>query len=62
MAALGLPVEMPKLDPQKVLASMMHDKKVEHGRLRLVLPSRLGQVELVADVPADDVLAILEKS
>ncbi len=62
MAALGLPVEMPKLDPQKILASMMHDKKVEHGQLRLVLPTRLGQVELVADVPADDVLAVLEKS
>jgi 3-dehydroquinate synthase len=60
MAALGLPVEMPRLDPQKVLTAMMHDKKVEHGRLRLVLPSRLGQVELVADVPADDVLASLE--
>jgi 3-dehydroquinate synthase len=59
MAALGLPVEMPKLDPRKILASMMHDKKVEHGHLRLVLPTRLGQVELVADVPADDVLAAL---
>jgi 3-dehydroquinate synthetase len=32
---------------------MLRDKKTEQGRLRLVLPSRLGQVELVSDVPGD---------
>jgi 3-dehydroquinate synthase len=47
---LGLPVHLPALDHEKLLAAMKHDKKVEHGRLRFVLPSRLGQVELVADV------------
>jgi 3-dehydroquinate synthase len=62
MAALGLPVALPKLDHEKFLESMMHDKKVEHGRLRLVLPTRLGHVELVSDVPGDDVLAALEDS
>jgi len=60
LAALGLPIKLPKLDQKRFLEAMMHDKKVEHGRLRLVLPTRLGQVELVADVPADDVLAALE--
>ena len=39
-----------KLDREKILATMMHDKKVEHGRLRFVLPDRLGHVELVGDV------------
>ena len=60
MAALGLPVSLPTLDRRKFLEAMMRDKKVEHGRLRLVLPDRLGHVELVPDVPADDVLAALE--
>ena len=38
---------------------MAHDKKAEHGHMRLVLPARLGHVELVADVPADDVRAVI---
>ncbi len=53
LETLGLPVEPPQLDPEQVIRAMSHDKKVEHGRLRFVLPSRLGHVELVGDVPAD---------
>jgi 3-dehydroquinate synthase len=59
LVALGLPVEMPELDEADLLAAMQRDKKVEHGRLRFVLPSRLGEVELVGDVEADDVHAAL---
>lgn len=61
LAALGLPVKLPRLDQNKFLQAMMHDKKVEHGQLRLVLPTRLGHVDLVADVPSDEVLAVLEE-
>jgi 3-dehydroquinate synthase len=53
LQALGLPVEVPEVDPQRLLAAMQHDKKVAHGRLRFVLPTRLGHVELVSDVPDD---------
>jgi 3-dehydroquinate synthase len=59
---LELPVDVPKLDPEQVIETMMHDKKVEHGRLRFVLPSRLGHVELVGDVDAADVRAALQGS
>ena len=56
LALLGLPVEVPAaLAPDAVLAIMSKDKKVEHGKLRFVLPTRMGHVELVADVAADDV-------
>jgi 3-dehydroquinate synthase len=50
LSTLGLPVTVPRLDPDRVVRAMSHDKKVEHGRLRFVLPSRLGHVELVGDV------------
>jgi 3-dehydroquinate synthase len=56
---LGLPVAPPELDPEKILETMMHDKKVAHGRLRFVLPDRLGHVELVDDVDTADVRAVL---
>jgi 3-dehydroquinate synthase len=60
LVALGLPVRLPKLDRQKIVAAMMHDKKVRHGRLRLVLPDRIGHVELADDVPAAEVRKALE--
>ncbi|MGO8690232.1 MAG: 3-dehydroquinate synthase [Thermoguttaceae bacterium] len=60
LVALGLPVRLPKLDRQKIVSAMMHDKKVQHGHLRLVLPDRLGHVELVEDVPAAEVRKALE--
>jgi 3-dehydroquinate synthase len=59
LSALGLPTELPKLDHDHVLRTMLHDKKVEHGRLRFVLPARMGHVELVSDVSPEDVRASL---
>ncbi len=59
LAALGLPVEPPEVDRERILSTMMHDKKVAHGRLRFVLPSKMGRVELVGDVDPADVRAVL---
>ena len=52
LEALHLPVQTPAIDRDRLTAAMQHDKKVEHGRLRFVLPTRLGHVELVGDVDA----------
>ncbi len=60
LTALGLPVKVPGVSNAPLLARMQSDKKVEHGKLRFVLPSKLGQVELVGDVPAEDVAATLD--
>jgi 3-dehydroquinate synthase len=62
LAALGLPVTLPKLNHQKLLDAMSRDKKVEHGRLRFVLPTKMGHVELVGDVDEKDVRAALDES
>jgi len=59
LEAVGLPVALPKFDRRKLLETMMHDKKVEHGRLRFVLPTRAGHVELVGDIDPADVRAAL---
>jgi len=60
LKTLGLPTEVPKLDPGKILDAMMHDKKVQHGRLHFVLPTRLGHVELVDGVEPADIRAALD--
>jgi len=59
LAALGLPVDMPDLDRDILVDAMQRDKKVAHGRLRFVLPTKMGHVELVSDVPKEDVRAAL---
>jgi len=60
LVALGLPVALPKLDHQEIIKTMTHDKKVEHRRLRFVLPSGMGHAELVEGIDATDVRAALE--
>jgi 3-dehydroquinate synthase len=61
LTSLNLPVVMPPLDKGALLAAMQHDKKVEHGRLRFILPSRMGHVELVGDIASDEVHATLSE-
>jgi 3-dehydroquinate synthase len=50
LLALHLPIETPPVSDEELLAAMQRDKKVEHGRLRFILPTRLGHMELVGDV------------
>ena len=60
LTAFHLPVDLPELDLDAVLLAMQHDKKNVAGRMRFVLPDRLGNVELVSDVPHQDVTAVFE--
>jgi len=60
LESLSLPVATPNYDGEDLLALMHRDKKVNEGQLRFVLPDRLGHVELVKEVRAEDVLASLK--
>jgi 3-dehydroquinate synthase len=50
LTSFGLPTDMPELDHDEILAAMQHDKKVAHGKLRFILPDRIGNVKLASDV------------
>ncbi|MCH7726341.1 MAG: 3-dehydroquinate synthase [Planctomycetes bacterium] len=50
LQAFGLPTALPDLDLHELLGAMQRDKKMQHGKLRFVLPTRMGHVELVGDV------------
>ncbi|MEM1228947.1 MAG: 3-dehydroquinate synthase [Pseudomonadota bacterium] len=56
---LGLPVAPPELDPQAMVDTMGLDKKVQDGKLRLVLLHGLGQVAVHSDVPAPVLMDVL---
>jgi 3-dehydroquinate synthase len=60
--AIHLPTRLPetcRLELDSVLDRMRLDKKSLGGSIRFVLPTRIGQVELVEAVPVDDVRAVL---
>jgi 3-dehydroquinate synthase len=59
LEALGLPLTVPDVDHDVLIRAMQKDKKTEHGKLRFVLPTRLGHVELVSGVPSDLVRSAL---
>jgi 3-dehydroquinate synthase len=61
LRAFGLPTQPEPWPVADLLATMRSDKKAVAGKLRFVLPSRLGAVELVDDVPEGEVIAVLEE-
>ncbi|MCI0334641.1 MAG: 3-dehydroquinate synthase [Planctomycetes bacterium] len=59
LEAFRLPLDVPDVDRDELIELMYRDKKVERGKLRFVLPTRMGHVELVRDVATDDIVASL---
>jgi 3-dehydroquinate synthase len=56
----GLPTRGLKLDTAAVVGAMSLDKKVKSGRLRFILPDKIGHVTIRDDVPPDLVTAAVE--
>jgi 3-dehydroquinate synthase len=61
IAAAGLPQQWPALDPEAVLQCLQGDKKVRDGKVRFVLPTGLGSVQIRDDVTPEQVLAALQR-
>jgi 3-dehydroquinate synthase len=60
--AFGLPTAPGDWPVADLLSTMRSDKKALAGKLRFILPRRLGEVALFDDVPEDEVTAVLVKS
>jgi 3-dehydroquinate synthase len=61
LVRLRLPTAPARWPIDDLLAAMRLDKKAVAGRLRLVLPRRLGEVALFDDVPEAEVRRVLEE-
>ena len=57
----GLPVETPRIGRARMLELMRMDKKVEGGRIRLVLLDGIGKATVTADYPRDALETLLEE-
>lgn len=56
LGRLGLATSMAPLDADQIWDIMQHDKKARGGKVRFVLPTAMGQVDIFDDVPKDDVI------
>lgn len=62
IAQTGLPTHIPEqLDVAEMVDILQTDKKVKAGKVRFILPTRLGEVKITDQVPAD-AIAIVVKS
>lgn len=59
LTRLGLPTGAAGLDPDRLIEAMTRDKKNQGGKIRFVLPRRLGQVELTGSPTREDIRAAL---
>ncbi len=54
-----LPVALNEFTPAQILEAMGSDKKNMGGRKRLILPTRIGNCEIFADIADEDILAAI---
>ena len=59
LTASHLPISLPNMDPDALLAAMKGDKKVKDRNIQLVLLKNIGEAFLTADYPQEDLLSIL---
>lgn len=60
IAACRLPTTWADADADAMLPVMMRDKKVAHGKLRFILPSKIGSVDLIGDIDESHVRAAID--
>lgn len=58
----GISTVFPNLNPEEVYQVMLSDKKVINGRLRLVLPSGIGDFTIKDDCSKEKILAAIKKA
>ncbi len=61
LKALALPTAVSReVKPLQIYKAMFKDKKTQAGKLRLVLPARIGKVSIVKDAEAKEVLKAIK--
>jgi 3-dehydroquinate synthase len=60
LGSLGLPVKLPELGPESIMSVLSLDKKAEAGRVKFVLPKRIGEVVITADWKDEVLLSALK--
>lgn len=59
VSTYGLPVKYPEINIDDIIESMGHDKKVKAGKVRYILPDKIGRVSIVTDIPHQTLIEAL---
>ena len=57
LKAYGLPTKIPKMDKKEIIRVLMGDKKVKGGKMRFILPTGIGSVDIFDDVKESEFLS-----
>jgi len=60
LSRLGLPTSASQIDAGRILSFLSYDKKVRHGKIRIVLLKSIGSPIVYEDIPVDTVRKVLE--
>jgi 3-dehydroquinate synthase len=60
IAAAGLPTRMPSFQANELIEAMRHDKKISQGKMKFVLPRRIGEVFITDEVSLSLVEEVLK--
>ena len=60
LSAFGLPITYADIDISTALTTMQQDKKVRNGRMRWILPDRIGHAAVYSDIPLAAVQEAIE--
>jgi 3-dehydroquinate synthase len=52
----------PDTDLNQIVAALSHDKKVEQGKVRFILPTAIGNTQISDRVTADLVIKVLQQN
>jgi 3-dehydroquinate synthase len=62
IAKAGLQTHLPKdLEIDAIIDSLQIDKKVRDGKVRFVLPTQIGKVEITDEVPSNTIRSVLQQ-
>jgi len=61
LCSFRLPIVAKRLDFKAVISAFYRDKKFIHGKIRLVLPVKIGHVIVTEDVPFDLIKKVIKK-
>jgi len=61
LAWCRLPVEFEDINREGLRSGIRLDKKITRGKLRFVLPTRIGGIDVVSDVTEDEIFAAMEE-
>lgn len=61
IAKAGLQTHLPKVNIDEIITAIQIDKKVRDGKVRFILPTQIGKVEITDEVPTDTIRSVLSK-